>query len=81
MMFSYQNTKKVLIFAIITISAIATIGLVATTANGADNVSDNLSTRSGENRYNELFGFDDAGGVPTSFNMVLGFDDAGGVPT
>lgn len=80
MMFSYRQAKYGLIFALIAVGAIATVGIATTMDNSAGNsTNDQFNTFKNEKSSAPLGG-NDSGGMPLSASHLLGGNDSGGMP-
>ncbi len=74
MMFSYHKAKHALLFAIIGVGAILTIGIASATDNNTGNLINDLFGVFQEEKSSVHPGQNDGGGMPTQ-------NDGGGMPT
>ncbi len=80
MMFSYRQAKYGLIFAIIAVGAITTVGIATTMDNSAGNSTNDLFNIFQQEENSGFLGGNDGGGMPLSASNLLGGNDGGGMP-
>ncbi len=79
-MFSYHKAKHALLFTIIGVGAVLTIGIVSATNNDTGNPINDLFGIFQEEKTSVHPGQNDGGGMPTS-ESLLRQNDGGGMPT